>query len=167
MKKHASSILPSGPQPRASWRLLSSRNLTARLQLSLLVVLALLLMHADAKAGDELPRGQVIEKVACRAGSSQSYALYLPSAWTPGRHLPILYCVDPGARGKVPVELCSEAAEKYGWIVVGSNNSRNGPNVPLNSIVATQWQDTRERFAPDDRRADAAGFSVRTGLTAL
>ena len=147
--------------PNLSGLLRSSapRRIATLLQFSLFVALSLLLMRADAQAGDELPRGQVIEKVACRADSSQSYALYLPSAWTPGTHLPILYCFDPGARGKVPVELFSEAAEKYGWIVVGSNNSRNGPNVPLNSIIATLWQDTRERFAPDERRAYTAGFS--------
>ena len=37
-----------------------------------------------------------------------------------------MYAFDPGARGKLPVELMKDAAERFGYIVVGSNNSRNG-----------------------------------------
>lgn len=105
------------------------------------------------------PRGQVIEKVACQADASQSYALYLPSQYTPEKSWPMLYGFDPGGRGKQPVELFREAAEKYGWIVVGSHNSRNGPGVPLNDIIAALWQDTHERLAIDARRVYTTGMS--------
>jgi hypothetical protein len=50
------------------------------------------------------------------------------------------------------------AAERYGWIVAGSNNSRNGPDVRLNEILSALWQDTHERLAIDDRRVYATGF---------
>jgi hypothetical protein len=39
----------------------------------------------------------------------------------------MLYCLDPDARGRIPVERFAEAAGRAGWIVGGSNNSRNGP----------------------------------------
>jgi predicted esterase/TolA-binding protein len=107
----------------------------------------------------EIPRGQIVERVICLNDRNQSYALYLPSAYTPDRKWPILYAFDPRARGKVPLERFKEAAEQYQWIVVGSNNSRNGPLQlaveAWNSIV----KDTHERFAVDDERVYAAGFS--------
>ena len=52
-------------------------------------------------------RGVVIEKVSIQSDPAQSYALYLPSSYTPEKKWPILYCFDPLARGSVPVEAFS------------------------------------------------------------
>ncbi|MBA3322819.1 MAG: hypothetical protein H0T45_15415 [Pyrinomonadaceae bacterium] len=103
--------------------------------------------------------GKLIEKVATLSDASQSYALYLPSSYQPDRTWPILYCFDPIARGAVPVELFRAAAEQYGWIVVGSNNSRNGPLDQSLAAVNAVWEDTHQRFAIDGRRIYTAGFS--------
>lgn len=108
---------------------------------------------------NELALGVVIEKVISKSDPKQSYALYLPSSYIPARAFPILYCFDPGARGAVPVNRFKEAAEKYGYIVVGSNNSRNGLNVPLSDIMRNFWSDTHERFSIDERRCYLAGMS--------
>ena len=107
----------------------------------------------------ELPPGKLIEKVVCDGDPQQSYALYLPPGYSASRQWPILYCFDPAARGRVPLERFQEAAERYGWIVVGSNNSCNGPlEVSLGAMDA-MWRDTHARFAIDARRVYAAGFS--------
>ncbi|MBI3649457.1 MAG: hypothetical protein HY231_00225 [Acidobacteria bacterium] len=103
--------------------------------------------------------GQVIENVTCKADASVSYALYLPSHYTAQKKWPILYGFDPGARGLLPVQHFKEAAEQYGYIVIGSNDSRNGPGVNLNKIVSTLWNDTHERFAIDNHRVYTTGFS--------
>jgi predicted esterase len=125
-------------------------------------VLFVLLAHSTAQAiaqTQSIPKGQVVEKIETLNDPSQSYALYLPSNYTPDRKWPILYAFDPGARGRVPVERFREAAEKYGWILIGSNNSRNGPW----PIIANAWNamltDTHQRFAIDDERMYATGFS--------
>ena len=69
--------------------------------------------------------GTVHGSVTATADPSNSYALYLPSAYSPVKRWPLLLVFDPFARGEVSVKLFHEAAEKYGFIVVGSNNSRN------------------------------------------
>jgi predicted esterase len=108
---------------------------------------------------DEIPKGQIVDRLVCANDGTQSYALYLPSSYTSTRQWPILYAFDPGARGKTPVERFKEAAEKYGWIVIGSNNSRNGPmNISLDAGKAV-WKDTHERFAIDERQTYVTGFS--------
>src|SRR6187551_2176315 len=71
-------------------------------------------------------KGQLLEKVGCEADPAQTYALYVPSTYTAEKLWPVIYCFDPGARGRTPVERLQAAAEKYGYIVAGSNNSRNG-----------------------------------------
>jgi poly(3-hydroxybutyrate) depolymerase len=115
---------------------------------------------ADA-AGPEssLPLGLVVERVPCRDDSSQTYALYLPSGYRPDRQWPILYAFDPAARGRVPVELFSKAAERLGYIVVGSNNSRNGPSEPIVAALNAVWSDTHARFVLDPERIYATGMS--------
>ena len=108
---------------------------------------------------ESFPAGKVVERVTTFADVGQSYALYLPSNYMPSRQWPILYCFDPIARGSMPVKLFSEAAEKYGWIVVGSNNSRNGPLKASLDAVAAMWEDTHQRFAIDGKRIYTTGFS--------
>ncbi|MDT5272460.1 MAG: hypothetical protein QOH49_4646 [Acidobacteriota bacterium] len=106
-----------------------------------------------------LPRGHVVETIATLKDPSQTYALYLPSNYTPARRWPTLYCFDPLARGALPVKLFSEAAERFGWIVVGSNNSRNGPLKPSLDATRAMFEDTQARLSVDATRTYTAGFS--------
>ena len=128
---------------------------------SLIAACALLLPWAaiSVSTNEQEPQGQIIEKVVCANNAAQSYALYLPSSYSPTGKWPILYAFDPGARGKIPLERFKEAAEKYGWIVVGSNNSRNGPPQPSADAWQALWQDTHDRFAIDQERVYTTGFS--------
>jgi len=106
-----------------------------------------------------LSKGEIVAKVVCSSDTSQSHALYLPRNYTPERCWPILYAFDPGARGNVPVERFREAAEKYGYIVAGSNNLRNGPWEPTVVAFRAMWDDSHQRFPLDAKRVYMAGFS--------
>jgi len=118
----------------------------------------LLLALAGRLLGQDLPLGVVVDRVPC-GGGPLSYALYLPSHYTATRLWPILYCLDPGAQGRLPVERFARAAETEGYIVVGSNDSRNGPSEPVREAVLATLEDTHLRFAIDDTRIYVAGFS--------
>ena len=126
-----------------------------------IVVLVLLVLTATTRAfatqNDELPRGQLVESVTSKADPQQTYALYLPSRYTPDKKWPILYAFDPGARGKLPVSLFKDAAEKFGYIVVGSNNSKNG--IQVGDVIRALWADTHARFAINEDRVYTTGFS--------
>jgi predicted esterase len=130
-------------------------------------VISLLVMYALSTAGraaqitstEELKPGRVIERVACKNNSEQTYALYLPSSYSPDRRWPLMAAFDPGARGNVPVEHFKEAAERYGFIVCGSNNSRNGPMAPTGEAAKAMLGDVDSRFAIDGKRVYLTGFS--------
>lgn len=126
----------------------------------ILPLIPLLLLLANAARAEELPKGVLIEKVVCQADASQSYALYLPSGYTPQKKWPVIYAFDPSGLGNQPVALYKEAAEKYGYIVAGSYNSQNGMQAAtMQTAVVSLLNDTRQRFAIDERRIYTTGFS--------
>ncbi len=106
----------------------------------------------------DLPPPGQIGDVVCASDSSQSYALYLPSAYVPGKNWPIVYFFDPGGRGRRPLQLYKDLAEKYGFIFAGSNNSRNFSAEQSKSVNAI-WLDTHLRLALDTHRIYTSGFS--------
>jgi dienelactone hydrolase len=122
----------------------------------LAAALALLGSAGTARAAD-FARGVLIERVPVAANPEESYALYLPTTYSPDRPAPILYAFDPRARGRVPVERFQAAAERYGWVVAGSNASRNG--IAVGDIIGRLWGDTQARLAIDPRRVYTTGFS--------
>lgn len=108
----------------------------------------------------EFEKGVVTKHVATTKDPKQSYALYLPTNYTPDKKWPILYCFDPMARGSVPVKRFQKAAEKFGYIVAGSNNSRNSlPPKDLVTTLQALWGDTHQRFSIDEKRVYSCGLS--------
>ncbi len=93
------------------------------------------------------------------ARPEQSYALYVPTNYVPERSWPMIYVFDPGANGSRPLELMKEAAETYGYLLAGSNNSRNGAWNIESEAAQEMWNDTHQWLSIDDRRVYFAGFS--------
>jgi dienelactone hydrolase len=104
-------------------------------------------------------RGKIVDRLVTIDDPQQSYALYLPSQYSPDRRWPVLYVFDPFARGKTAVEVYQVAGEKYGYIVVGSNNSKNGPGAQQLEAAQAMWNDTHRRFAIDKDRVYTSGLS--------
>lgn len=115
--------------------------------------------QASVETAETFARGAVIARVECASVKEQSYALFLPANYDAKRAWPIIYALDPVARGAMPVEMLREAAEKYGYIVVGSNNSRNGPGKIQSDAMQAMWADTHARFSIDAKRVYFTGFS--------
>jgi len=126
--------------------------------MSNIVLTVLLLLAATTARAADLPAGQIIDRVVCAADASQSYALFVPAHYTPSRSWPVILAFDPGGRGRIPVERYQAAAERYGYIVVGSNNSRNG-STEITKIVAVMTEDVAARLAVDPKRVYLAGMS--------
>lgn len=106
----------------------------------------------------EAARGN-ITRVTSLDDPAQSYALYLPPNYSPDREWPILYVFDPFARGQTAVEVYKAAAEKYGYVVAGSNNSKNGPTAEELAAAQAMWLDTHRRLAIDKKRVYTSGLS--------
>jgi len=135
------------------------RSVVTMVRVLLVAAFALLCSGAAAQALNAPAPGKVVSNISCAANPQQSYALYLPSRFSPKKRWPIIYAFDPIARGQLAAETIQAAAEKYGYIVAGSNNSRNGREAMSAEAVKAMWQDTQERFPVDEHRRYLAGMS--------
>jgi len=115
----------------------------------------------------EITRGIVHPAVACAQQPGNSYALYLPAGYTPHHKWPIIYAFDPGARGDVPVRLYKDVAEKYGYILAGSNNAQNFDAQAQSEGTRAMLDDTLQRFSVDMERVYTTGFSGGARLATL
>ena len=110
-------------------------------------------------AHDPFPAGKILERVVCRTDASQTYALYIPIKRNKGP-LPVVYLFDPHGDGTLPLKKYKPLADAYGFILVGSNNSKNGNDWQVTENI---WQhlsdDTRSRLNIDDKRIYTCGFS--------
>jgi len=115
-----------------------------------------------------LGAGKVIDKVIVQSHPDQSYAAFLPKSYTPNKRWPTVFCLDPRARGRIAIDRFTEAADEFGYIVVCSNNSRNGLDwQTISNIFTDFWDDAHARFSIDEKRTYAAGFSGGSRLASV
>jgi poly(3-hydroxybutyrate) depolymerase len=128
------------------------------IRLGSLILLAALGVAAPCPA-QQLAKGTILDDVKCVADGTESYALYIPSTYSPDRQWNLLMAFHPAARGRAMVEKYRAAAEQYGYIVAGSNTSRNGPWAVSSKAVQAMALDLGQRFAIDARRVYLTGMS--------
>ena len=105
-------------------------------------------------------KGKVIVKIRCTQDSSLSYGLYLPKSYSSDKKIPVIYCFDSHASGPLPLEKYKGLAEKYGYILAGSNNSKNGMSWEQNEPqIKIFMDDVKQRLNIDAKRIYACGFS--------
>ncbi|NVN96084.1 MAG: hypothetical protein HXX18_12455 [Bacteroidetes bacterium] len=105
-------------------------------------------------------KGVIIDRVECKATNDQSYCLYMPTAYDIKKTFPVIYAFDSHGDGHIPVALLKETAEKYNYIVIGSNNSRNGlSSDDLNYALSQLFNDTKNKLSIDTTRMYMLGFS--------
>ena len=133
----------------------------------ILLILVILFAHRalaqdnpPASASSQaLETGKVLSEIHCMTRQEQSYALYLPSNYSPKRRWPLVVSSEPGAHGTIPLELQKDSAERLGYILVSSNNSSNGPWQPRLEATEAMVRDVQARFPIDLQRIYFAGFS--------
>ena len=89
--------------------------------------------HINAEAERIFERGKILDPLPVEGRSNESYALYLPKSYLPGYTWPTILFFDPKGKGKKPLELYSDLADQFGFILIGSNTSKNGE--PLDQIL--------------------------------
>jgi dienelactone hydrolase len=119
-------------------------------------IVAALLMGSSAQ---QPARGVLVEHLSCPNDPTQTYTLYLPSTYETSRKWPLLLVFDPGGRAARAAEVFREAAERFGWIIAASENSRNGPWEPTLRAVNAMWPALLGGYAVDERRVYTAGHS--------
>lgn len=109
----------------------------------------------------EMPKvGEVHTSISCARNHSHSYALYLPTSFNSDKRLPVIICFDSHAKGIEPVNLLKNAAEDYGFVLVGSNVSQNGMPFQDNlNHYDILLRDIIDNYHIDSSRIYLCGFS--------
>ncbi len=133
---------------------------TSRAGLVLVAVAGLALAGPTrAASAQALAPGVIHDEIAAGDDPTETYALYLPSDYSPDRPWSLLLGFHPGARGRAIVETYRAAGERYGYIVAASNTSRNGPWERSAKAVRAMSKDVASRFTVDAARLYLTGHS--------
>lgn len=109
-------------------------------------------------------KGNTIELNSVETESNENktlnYSYYLPNAYNGTDSLPVVFMLDPHANGKLPAEKYSAAANKYNYVIIASNNIKNGQSSKESSkLFGSLIKETKSRFVIDENRLFVAGFS--------
>ena len=127
--------------------------------LSTVLFLLVIKSNVYAQYKLEIPNGKVIEVVQCINSPNQSYAAYIPSYYHEEKEWPVVYFFEPMARGKLPISKYAKVAEQNGFILIGSNNSKNGPIIEGQIAFEAMTEDTQQRLNINPDQIYVSGFS--------
>jgi pimeloyl-ACP methyl ester carboxylesterase len=125
----------------------------------LLSVLALYISTNAQQAPAGFAPGKIVDPVVCAADRTQSYAVYIPSKGDT-KPMPVVFFFDSHGVGSLPLNHYKTLAEADGFILVGSNNSKNGNDWQVTEDIWRKlFADARQRLKIDDHRIYVCGFS--------
>ncbi len=107
---------------------------------------------------ESYPTGVVKDSIAVNS-STETYTLYLPTTFEQNRLSSIVFIFEPGARGKIGIKPFIEAAEKYNYILVCSNDFKNGIFEENFNIINRLFSTVFDTYNIDENRIYTAGFS--------
>jgi hypothetical protein len=111
---------------------------------------------ATVVAPDSFPLKKMIDSVTCKKDPTQSYALYIPS----NKPAAVIYFFDPHASGALPLKKYKALADAYNFVLIGSNNSKNGNNFQTaENSWSILFNDTKNRIELNNNRIYVCGFS--------
>lgn len=117
--------------------------------------------ETSANSGNEdLQKGVIMDGQSCAADQGNRFAVYLPSQHNQSQAWPVMIFFDAHARGAMPLRKYQALADQFGYILVGSNSSKNGlpPQQSMN-IFNTLIDEVKGRFSADTARIYTSGFS--------
>jgi len=127
---------------------------------SILAILPVLIGYSTTNAQKiELEGGKRYDNLKIEATPNETYALYLPKNYSADKVWPIVYIFDPAARGIIGLNAFVDAAKQFDYILVCSNNSKNGILDANFKIASSLFFETLKNLAIDESRIYAAGFS--------
>jgi len=119
----------------------------------------LALLLSVAITAQVFEKGKILDSVLVENSDKESYALYVPNSLSDSKPAPIIFVFDPGARGRVGVQPFISSSEKYGAIVVCSNNSRNNTYEKNFEIANRLFSSVFPDFYVDEEKMFISGFS--------
>ncbi|MBI5817505.1 MAG: hypothetical protein HZA88_00805 [Verrucomicrobia bacterium] len=114
--------------------------------------------QAAQPKGSSLVRGLVHMNIPCRSGKEFHCNIFVPKGCRADVPTPVLYVFAPG--GDAPVDLYRAAADRLGWLVCGSVESRNGQEMDYyEKVLAAMQGEMNAQFTLHPHRVYYSGMS--------
>nr|WP_298793361.1 hypothetical protein [uncultured Allomuricauda sp.] len=120
-----------------------------------LFFIAVSFLHAQ----DSFEKGIVHDSILVAGAEKETFALYLPKSFNENQLSSIVFIFEPAARGAIGIQPFITVSEKYGHILVCSNNSRNGPYNRNFEIANRLFKYIFSRFSINESEMYLSGFS--------
>lgn len=118
--------------------------------------------------GNEFETNKVYPNVSGVSGSGSKFSIYFPDAYTSEEKLPVLVLLDPHAQGEIPVSKYATIANKYNYVLLASNQIKNGLSSNASDIyIKDLVKNIKQRFKIDEKRMFIGGFSGGAKLAVL
>ena len=115
---------------------------------------------AQSQSSAAPPSRFLTERVTAPRDSSRSSAIFLPSDYSASRRWPVLFVLDPRGRAVPSLERFAEAADRLGYVIVSSYDSRSDSTKEVNvGAINAMLATAMSRVAVDTTRMYLAGFS--------
>lgn len=112
--------------------------------------------------------GDLLHRINCAGNSTLSYALYLPKNYVEEKKFPLIIFFDAHGDGTYPLEKYKLLADQYGYILMGSNDSKNGNSPQETGVILEEMvRSARTMLNSDSSRIYAAGFSGGARVAAM
>jgi hypothetical protein len=109
---------------------------------------------------DTLKPGVLYPNVLINNDQLNSFALYLPKLYRSNTNWPTVFFFDPSGNGSLPLSKYKSLADSLGYILIGSNVSKNGQDVEEALVI---WNALKNicfnNLSIDRNRLILAGFS--------
>lgn len=108
---------------------------------------------------DTFKPGIVYQNIKCTAAPDNQFALYI-TAHDSTKNKPVVFFFDAHGDPILPLEKYKKLADEFGFILIGSYNSKNGNDWPTTEqIWTTLFSDINNRLPINQQRIYTAGFS--------
>lgn len=107
----------------------------------------------------QFEKGEIINPIKVKGAQNESFALYFPKSYTTEIPSSIVFIFDPSGRGVNGIKPFVSSAEKFNYILVCSNDSKNGSYQRNFDIVNRLFSHVFSEFNIDEKQIYTAGFS--------
>ncbi len=120
---------------------------------------------------DRFEKGKILNAVPVQ-NSTDTYALYLPASYNETTLAAVVFIFDPSGNGKHGMQPFISSAEKFNYILIASNVTKNGVPYETNfEVVNRLFETVFSTFKIDEKQIYTSGFSggsrLATAIAAL
>ena len=101
-------------------------------------------------------------------GGQESYSIYVPTNFDMERQWPVIVVCDMHGRGKRALSMFKNAAEKFGFVLIGPNNLNDTTSIAQNILAMNRLSKKMGELIPlDSTRVYSAGHSAGARFASL